>query len=150
MLAPQVESKHLLVETKDTLKHVRLRVDERMLRQVIINPLANAIKFTRDNGFIRISTALTEDGCIVITVADNGIGIPEGDIERVLVPFERVQTGDTNAYEGTGLGLPLSKRFVELHDGTLSLESTLDQGTTVTVAFPAERTIRPEQTAAAD
>mgnify|MGYP001460331398 CR=1 FL=1 len=98
---------------------------------------------------IRITSDF-EDGQAVLRIADNGIGIPEGDIERVLVPFERVQTGDTNAYEGTGLGLPLSKRFVELHDGTLSLESTLDQGTTVTVAFPAERTIRPEQTAAAD
>jgi len=150
MLGPQIEAKQLHFDVDDTLGAVRLRVDERMLRQVIINLLANAIKFTPDHGHIRISAGLADDGCISIAVADNGIGIPEGDIERVLVPFERVQSGDTNAYEGTGLGLPLSKRFVELHDGTLSLESTLGQGTTVTVAFPAARTIRPEQTAAAD
>ena len=78
---------------------------------------------------------------IAFTITDNGCGIREGDLVRVLEPFGQVRTRPDLSHDGTGLGLPLAKRFTELHGGTLTLESTFGEGTTVRVTMPAERTL---------
>jgi len=74
-----------------------------------------------------------------LAVADTGIGIAPGDLERVMQPFAQVDSRLNRRYEGTGLGLPLTRGLVELHGGTMTIESELDRGTTVTVRLPAER-----------
>ncbi|MBV8650015.1 MAG: HAMP domain-containing histidine kinase, partial [Alphaproteobacteria bacterium] len=117
-----------------------LRADQRRVRQILLNLLSNAVKFTPPQGEIRISI-VRRDGGIVVSVADTGIGIAPADIPRALERFGQVDSTLGRKYEGTGLGLPLSKRLAELHGATLEIASELGRGTTVTVTFPAERVV---------
>jgi signal transduction histidine kinase len=114
-------------------------VDERMIRQIVLNLLNNAIKFTDEGGQVALSVHVNEPNEISIVVADNGIGIAQSDIERVLRPFEQVDTALSRKHGGTGLGLPLTKQLCQLHGGDLIIESELGRGTTATVRLPAER-----------
>jgi signal transduction histidine kinase len=115
-----------------------LWADERRLTQIILNLLTNAVKFTPRGGQARIGVEWEPAGLAII-VRDTGIGIAPEDIPRVVIPF--VQVGDlySRPQEGSGLGLPLTKRLVELHGGTLELDSAPGRGTTVTVRFPGSR-----------
>lgn len=121
-----------------------LKADERLIRQVLINILTNAIKFSHKQGVIKISGALEPDNSMVVSVEDQGIGIKENKIKQALEAFGQVtdvpERRETNQ-QGTGLGLPLAKAMVELHNGRLDLESEYGVGTTVTLTFPAERVI---------
>jgi signal transduction histidine kinase len=118
-----------------------LRADERRVRQILLNLLSNAVKFTQRGGYVRL-IAFTDDKEFVIQVADTGIGMAKEDIPRAMERFGQLD-GDLNRkYEGTGLGLPLTKKLAELHGGRLEIESELCVGTKVTVAFPAERLIQ--------
>ncbi|MGV8997242.1 MAG: MHYT domain-containing protein [Parvibaculaceae bacterium] len=114
--------------------------DHRRVRQVLLNLLSNATKFTPTGG--RITVSAHYDGeCVSVSVADTGIGIAAKDIPLAMERFGQIDSSLNRKYEGTGLGLPLSKRLIELHDGTLTLESELNVGTTVTALFPAHRTV---------
>jgi PAS domain S-box-containing protein len=116
-----------------------LRADYRMIKQILLNLLSNAVKFTPAGGTITLSIGTMADGCLRFVVEDNGIGIPSDQVRRVLEPFVQVEGAFTRKYGGTGLGLPLSRTFVELHGGTLALSSAVGTGTTVIVTFPKER-----------
>ncbi len=116
-----------------------MRGDQRVLKQVLINLLSNATKFTPEGGRIGVDVALCDDGGLEIRVSDNGVGMAKEDIPRALSVFGQVDSRLARAYEGTGLGLPLVKSYVELHGGTLNIESEPAVGTTVTAHFPAER-----------
>jgi len=109
------------------------------VKQVLINLLANAIKFTPGGGKVRLSAAHARDGGLVLAVADTGIGIAKEDIPKALERFGQVDSKLSRRYEGAGLGLPLAKQLMELHGGALVLESELNVGTTVSVTFPRER-----------
>ncbi len=123
----------------------KLRANARMMRQIMLNVLSNAIKFTPSGGSIAVSLQRENDtGDLVLNIRDSGIGIAPADIERVLQPFEQVASAQTNGYRGTGLGLPMAKSLIELHGGTFSIESKVDSGTTATIRLPAERTIEAE------
>ncbi|MCF6214566.1 MAG: ATP-binding protein [Emcibacter sp.] len=113
-----------------------LYVDERMVRQILINVLSNAVKFTPEGGNIVINAGVEQDGNFCIAVSDNGIGIEEDQIEKVISPFSQVDDSFTREQEGTGLGLALVRSFIELHGGTLSLQSAWGIGTTVYLQFP--------------
>jgi len=119
-----------------------LRADGRLVRQVMINLLNNAIKFTPEDGTITIAASLDDQERIALRVADSGIGISPENIPRAFEPFGQVPNDADKMNEGTGLGLPLSKKLMELHDGVLSIESEQGTGTVVTATFPATRTIR--------
>jgi signal transduction histidine kinase len=116
-----------------------VRADARLLKQVLLNLLQNAIKFTPADGHVRTGAALTADGGVQITVADTGIGIKAEDIPRALERFGQVDAERSRQYNGAGLGLPLAKSLTELHGGTLSISSEVNHGTIVTVVLPAER-----------
>ncbi|MBT4490510.1 MAG: hypothetical protein HOC72_23425 [Rhodospirillaceae bacterium] len=118
-----------------------ITADTRLLRQTVLNLLTNAVKFTDPGGKIGIDVTMTPERAVAFTITDNGCGIREGDLVRVLEPFGQVRTRPDLSHDGTGLGLPLAKRFTELHGGTLTLESTFGEGTTVRVTMPAERTL---------
>lgn len=120
-----------------------LRADRLKLQQVLVNLLSNAVKFTPAGGSIICSAYLEPNGDMHITVVDTGIGIAEADIATALEPFRQVDSSLSRQYEGTGLGLPLASRFVELHGGFLRLESEPDAGTQVTVSFPKHRVCMP-------
>ena len=115
--------------------------DERKTKQVLLNLITNSVKFTPPGGSIAISARWAPDTGLAITVADTGIGIPEADLERVLKPFEQVDSSLARQQQGTGLGLPLVKAIMELHGGRLELKSMLGTGTQVTVIFPPERVL---------
>ncbi len=116
-----------------------LYADERKLSQILLNLLSNAIKFTPDGGTVSVAAAVDGDGELVITVADTGIGIAKADLERVFEPFVQLDSSLARKYEGTGLGLALSRRWVHLHGGSLVLESGLGAGTAAKIRFPKER-----------
>ena len=120
----------------------RLRGDERLLKQALLNIVSNATKFTPESGHISVK-AERDDRGITITVEDDGVGIAASDIPVVLLPFGQVENAMQRRYDGTGLGLPLTKGFMELHGGRLSLESEIGKGTRVTLTFPPERTLSP-------
>lgn len=124
-----------------------LRGDLRKLKQILINLLSNAVKFTQDGGQITVSASITASGRMLIGVADNGIGIADEDLAKVMEPFGQADTGLDRQYEGTGLGLTLTKGLVELHGGTFTLKSAVegpDKGTTASAIFPAQRVINPQ------
>ncbi|MCE9649126.1 MAG: hypothetical protein K8R18_05800 [Parvibaculum sp.] len=124
----------------------RLRADHRRIRQVLLNLLSNAAKFTPSGGLIVISAEMRAGG-IVVKVADTGIGIRAEDIPKAMERFGQIDSDLNRKYQGTGLGLPLSKRLVELHGGTLMLESEIGVGTTVTAIFPMDRVLTGQQAA---
>ncbi|MDP6345677.1 MAG: HAMP domain-containing sensor histidine kinase, partial [Alphaproteobacteria bacterium] len=109
------------------------------LKQVALNLLSNATRFTPAGGDVVLSARQEIEGDIVIRCRDTGIGMNEEEIEQSLTPFTQVDGELSRKYEGTGLGLPLARRLVELHDGRLEIESIPHQGTTVTVRLPRKR-----------
>jgi signal transduction histidine kinase len=140
-----------LVETQAQKSKIRLstaldeqirliRADDRRMRQILINLLSNAVKFTPDGGQVRVSSFM-KNGSLVIAVMDTGIGIAAADLAKVMTSFGQVESRVSRKYEGSGLGLPLAKHLVELHGGTLSIESQVDVGTTVTIALPSSRVV---------
>jgi two-component system, cell cycle sensor histidine kinase PleC len=119
----------------------RLAADSVKLRQVLLNLLSNAIKFTPSGGRIALEAASAGD-MLAVRIADTGIGMKPGDIPIALAPFGQVDSRLSRKYEGTGLGLPLTKAFVELHGGRLEIESAPDCGTRVTVLLPVGNAAR--------
>jgi PAS domain S-box-containing protein len=116
-----------------------LRADRRKLKQILLNLLSNAIKFTLAEGDVMLKVTCPPNGGHIFQIIDSGVGIADEDISRAFTPFGQVESGLNRKNEGTGLGLPLSKALVELHGGSLDLESEVGVGTTVTVRFPVER-----------
>jgi signal transduction histidine kinase/ABC-type amino acid transport substrate-binding protein len=113
-----------------------IRVDSRHLSQVFINLLSNAIKFTPDGGSVDVKAAVEKDHSVTIKVIDTGVGISAEELPKVMEEFERAGEVLTRSQPGTGLGLPLTKKLAELNGGTVTLESEVGRGTTVTVRFP--------------
>ncbi len=123
------------------------RLDEARLRQIMINLLSNALKFT-SKGFVHVEFRLSPDnvaglGDLVIKVEDSGIGIDRSDFERIFLAFSQAEGQKVRAYGGTGLGLAISKRLVELMGGKIEVESTKGKGTCFTVRFPSTVTRDP-------
>ena len=138
LLGPQAEGQGLWLETDLAPTPIRVRGDRQRLSQVLLNLVSNAIKFTAEGGVTVRLRGDRETG-VVLEVIDTGIGIAERDLERVMEPFTQVDSTLSRAHDGTGLGLPLSRVLVELHDGVLTIESTFGRGTVATVRLPGKR-----------
>ncbi|MBT3306436.1 MAG: response regulator [Alphaproteobacteria bacterium] len=119
----------------------KLNADRIRLKQILINLLDNAIKFNRPGGHVTASADLDDQDRMVISVSDDGIGIAPDDVELVMTKFGQVESAFSRERGGTGLGLNLVQSYAGLHGATVDLNSTPDQGTTVTVTFPTERTV---------
>jgi two-component system cell cycle sensor histidine kinase PleC len=120
----------------------RLWADERAVRQICLNLLSNAVKFTPSGGRIVIAAGRNADGGQFLRVTDNGPGIPQEELTRVLSPFGQGSLAHVNAEGGTGLGLPIVRGLVKLHGGSFDLKSKMREGTQVTVTFPKNRVMQ--------
>lgn len=116
-----------------------IRADQRRVKQVLINLLSNAVKFTPEGGNVSVCARLNTDASLSIMVNDTGIGMNKNDVATALSTFGQVDSGHNRKYGGTGLGLPLTNGLMELHGGTLDIESEEGCGTSITVTFPSDR-----------
>ena len=141
MINERAEKAGVEIEWNTASNLPALYADGRMFKQILINLLSNAIKFTPAGGKVTIkSWSHPEDG-YVLQITDTGIGIALADIPKALSAFQQIDSDLNRKYEGSGLGLPLTKSLVELHGGSLDMQSEVGVGTTVTVRFPAERIV---------
>jgi signal transduction histidine kinase len=139
---------NITLETQIEDQLPTIEADTVRLRQVLLNLLSNALKFTAPGGTIRATVSRHAQG-IAMRIRDNGPGMAPRDIPRALEPFVQGDNSLARRHGGTGLGLPLTRIFVELHGGWLEIESTINVGTTVTVILPAsDNALLPEPTMA--
>jgi signal transduction histidine kinase len=117
----------------------RIRADYRLLKQVLINLLTNAIKFTPPGGRVTIGAIVGQD--IRLTVSDTGIGMTPAELERAMSQYGQIDSRVARKHQGTGLGLPICKSLALLHGGTLEIVSKPDTGTTVSLVLPAWRIV---------
>lgn len=136
-ITPAVKNANLRV--KNAVSKVSVMGDEKRLKQVLLNLLSNAVKFTDEGGEISLSSVVKSDGSLSVSVSDSGIGIAKDDLPKVFGKFVQVGPAYVADQVGTGLGLSLCKSFVELHGGTIKLDSEEGVGTTVTFTLPSER-----------
>ncbi|MGP1256853.1 MAG: PAS-domain containing protein [Kiloniellales bacterium] len=115
--------------------------DQLRMKQILLNLLSNAVKFTPAGKRVSLRAEVRADGDLAIEVADQGIGISEEDLERVLEPFTQADSSLSRRHQGTGLGLPLTRALLEMHGGQMRLESTKGKGTVATITLPASRLI---------
>jgi two-component system, cell cycle sensor histidine kinase PleC len=133
IVAARAEQGGVAIET-EVASDLELTVDRRALKQVLINLLANAVKFTPEGGRVNV-VARCDEGRATIVIADTGIGIPPADLGKLGRAFEQVENQFTKTKSGSGLGLAISKSLVEMHGGTLEIASEVDKGTTVTISL---------------
>ncbi len=139
LIAPRADRAQVSVVQRVPPDLPLLWADERKLKQILINLVSNSVKFTPAGGRVEVSAMIEPAHGLSILVQDTGIGIPAADLKRVLEPFVQVENSLTRSYQGSGLGLPLAAKMTELHGGRLSIASQLGRGTSVRLAFPAER-----------
>ncbi len=140
-MKPQADAGGLTLTAAIPAPLPRLWVDARIFRQILLNLVSNAVKFTGPGGLVEIEARCDAQGRFIATVRDTGIGMAPDDIPKAFEPFRQIDNHLSRKYEGTGLGLPLVKAMVAAHSGTLDLTSELSAGTTVTVTFPASRVL---------
>ena len=118
-----------------------LKADRRAIKQILLNLMSNAIKFSKDGGKISIG-ATKKDDQIVVTIKDNGIGISKVDLKKICRPFEQAQNQFTKSHKGSGLGLAISRSLAEMHGGKLEIKSEVNLGTTVSLMVPVNKVMR--------
>jgi len=129
----------VIVDCKVSDDLPKLFADGRLVRQIVLNLLTNAIKFTSEGGVVVLAASIDAHGDCILRVSDTGIGIAPEYLDTIMQPFVQVDSGINRKYEGTGLGLSLVKSMAELHGASIEIESAPGEGTTVIVRFPAER-----------
>jgi PAS domain S-box-containing protein len=141
IMQPQANRERIIIRTSLLPTLPAVVVDERSIRQIVLNLLSNSIKFTGAGGQVIVSTALTDRGEAVLRVRDTGIGMSEKEIETALEPFRQLATSTRWGSGGTGLGLPLTKALVEANRATFTIKSAVNAGTLVEITFPATRVL---------
>ena len=135
IIQAQAEKSEIVIRKEIEAGLPPIRADQVRLRQILLNLLSNALKFTPCGGDVCVSVQVCGSE-MIFAVRDTGIGIALSDIPKALEPFAQIDSSLSRKYDGTGLGLPLTKRFAELHGGHLAIESAPGEGTTVTVTLP--------------
>ena len=140
LMQPLANRERIIIRTSLSTDLPNVVADPRSLRQILLNLMSNAIKFTRAGGQVIVSTFLEGSGEVVVRIRDTGIGMSQKDIETAMKPFEQV-TSAQGADKGTGLGLPLTKAMVEANRAAFAIESAPNQGTLVRITFPTTRVL---------
>jgi signal transduction histidine kinase len=145
----QADLRHITIDVRLPEAPIRLFADRTRMLQVLINLLSNAVKFTHEDGQIVVSVSMSPNGDVVVSVIDSGIGMTESETLIALEPFGQVDSALSRSYQGTGLGLPLAVRLMELHGGRLEITSIKGKGTAVRITVPTRRVAMRSGTAAA-
>ena len=140
MMQPQANRERIIIRSSLPTGIPPVVADPRSVRQVMLNLLSNAIKFTPSGGQVIVSTTLEDSGEVVMRVRDTGYGMTEKELQTAMEPFRQLHTTRSRG-GGTGLGLPLTKALVEANRAVLRIDSTVGQGTLVTVTFPVTRVL---------
>ncbi len=141
IMQPQANRARIIIRTSLTPALPQVVADERSLRQIVLNLLANSIKFTGPGGQVIVSTAISDSSEVVLRVRDTGVGMSEKDIEAALEPFRQVATSGSWGSGGTGLALPLTKALAEANRANFHIKSARNAGTLVEIAFPPSRVV---------
>ncbi len=144
LIQEQTEQKDLVVDAAFDSGLPLIQADRRSVRQMVTNLLTNAVKFTPSGGRIDVET-IHDGDTVLLIVRDTGIGIPQEDLDRVTMPFERGVQDYSRKQEGTGLGLSLTKSLVEMHGGAVEITSRVGEGTAVQLRLPVRREAPVEQ-----
>lgn len=135
LMQPMAKKKSIGIETNIEPEDMKINADRVKIKQIMYNLISNAIKFTPENGNVWINANHIENK-VHISVSDNGIGIPKPNQKNIFEPFRQVDSSNSREYEGTGLGLALVKKFVELHGGEILVESEVGKGSIFTFTIP--------------
>jgi signal transduction histidine kinase len=141
LLAVKAEQKGIEIRHARLAEPATLSCDERRVKQVLLNLILNAIKFSHVGSVIDVGATIGNDGALRVSVIDTGIGMDPRQAALALEPFTQIDGAFTRSQEGTGLGLPISLALMKLHDGDLMIASEAGKGTTVTISFPATRVL---------
>lgn len=148
-IRPIAQQKFITIDCNIQKPSTMIYVDATKFKQVTLNLLSNSVKFTKPRGSIQVDSERHKNGDLVLSISDTGIGIPPEEIERIFQPFEQIADHLTREHEGTGLGLPIAKALMELHDGELVLSSQPGTGTTARLRLPGDRVRSAAATVAA-
>jgi signal transduction histidine kinase len=132
------EEKRVHLHTTVAPKFESVLLDPLRFKQILYNLVSNAVKFTDPGGRVEIRVKPVDAGTFRLEVSDTGIGISEEDFPRLFREFEQLDTGPGRRYQGSGLGLSLTKKLVELHGGTIDVKSKVGHGTTFGVVLPSQ------------
>jgi PAS domain S-box-containing protein len=141
MMQPQANRERVIIRSSFASKLPEVVADLRSVRQIALNILSNAIRYTQAGGQVILSTAYEPSGDVVMRVRDTGIGMSQAEIEQALKPFKQINALKRGRNDGTGLGLPLTKAMVEANRARFTINSTPGEGTLVEVAFPSTRVL---------
>ncbi|RNI13846.1 PAS domain-containing protein [Methanohalophilus sp. RSK] len=135
LVSPMAKKKAIDLHVSFKHENPDIQVDRSKFRDIMYNLLSNAIKFTPEKGEVQVTTKIT-DGKLHVSVSDTGIGIPEGEFKSIFDPFKQVDSSANRKFGGTGLGLSLVKKYVEMHNGNIWVESEVGKGSTFTFTVP--------------
>jgi PAS domain S-box-containing protein len=138
VLSPLANEKRIAVTTTVAAGVDRVRLDRHKFKQILLNLLSNAVKFTDPGGRVHIDASCIQAGQLQLQVTDTGIGIEADDLARLFVEFQRVERGTAGRFQGTGLGLALTRKLVEIQHGTITVDSEPGRGTAMTVRLPSQ------------
>jgi signal transduction histidine kinase len=141
MLLPRAEEAQLRLLHDASLDGVTVYADRQAVRQVLLNVLSNAVKFTPPGGTVSVAAEIAQCGDLVLRVVDTGIGIDPAAQRRLFEPFQQADSSISRRFGGTGLGLSISRRLMVMHGGTLELDSAPGKGTTARICFPSTRVL---------
>ena len=141
LVQPQANGQRVIIRTSLSANVPQIVADLRSIKQIALNILSNAIRFTPSGGQIVVSTAYEANGSVVLRIRDTGVGMTRSELEQAMKPFRQVTTGARKRGDGTGLGLPLTKAMVDANRANFSISSTPNEGTLVEVMFPSPRVL---------
>lgn len=140
IVSSRIFSSNLKIKLLKPEAFPNLHADPRLIRQILINLVTNAVKYSPQGGIVKVRPFINDIDEISVLIADQGVGIPADRIQEAMEPFGQIDSHTTSSvYQGTGLGLPLAKAMTEMHGGQLNLDSQEGEGTSVTISFPKER-----------
>ncbi|TCN36508.1 ATP-binding protein [Sinorhizobium americanum] len=141
LVQPQANSQRVIIRTSLSGSVPEVVADGRSIKQIALNILANAIRFTPSGGQIVVSTSYETNGSVILRIRDTGIGMTRNELDQAMKPFRQVTTGGRKRGEGTGLGLPLTKAMAEANRAQFAISSAPNEGTLVEVSFPSQRVL---------